>query len=48
MGIAEELEQQGYELHIDLGSHERTQLWVNRRSGRGLRLESFELPEARR
>ncbi len=47
MGIAEELENQGYELDLDLGSHERTQVWVNRHSNRGLLLECFELREVR-
>jgi len=45
MGIAEELERQGYELEVDLGSHERTQLWVNRRLGRALALDWFQLKE---
>ena len=43
MGVAEELEKQGYELRVDLGSHERTQLWVDRRLKRGLVLEWFKL-----
>ena len=46
MGIAQELEQQGFELHEELGSsEERTEVWVNRETRMGLSLEWFRLTE---
>jgi hypothetical protein len=46
MSIYKELKQLGYEFDHEYGdSEERTEVWVNRKAGMGLRLEWFGLVE---
>ena len=49
MGLQDELDRQGYEFDHDYGdSEDRTEVWVNRMTGRGILIEWFSLPEVAR
>ena len=49
MGICDELKRQGYEFDHEYGSSEdRMEVWVNRKTGRGILIEWFSLPEVAR
>lgn len=49
MSIHKELKKQGYEYDHEYGdSEERMEVWVNRKTGMGVAIEWFRLPEAAR
>ena len=46
VSIHDELKKQGYEFDHEFGcSEDRTEVWVNRETGRGVAIEWFWLPE---
>ncbi len=46
MSIQDELRKQGYEYDHEYGhTEDRTEVWVNRKTGRGIASEWFLLPE---
>ena len=47
MGLYDDLEKEGFEFDHEYGDSEgRTEVWVNRKTGRGVMIEWFSLLEA--